>query len=64
MDGAEAWPRGATPRPRSGAAAGRSYTTPEVRGGGQEELNYARGQGRRPGGAPPRPRSEAAAGRS
>ena len=26
-------PRGATPRPRSGAAAGRSYPTSEVRGG-------------------------------
>ena len=44
-------PRGATPRPRPGAAAGRSYPTPEARGGGQEELPHppkpkARGSGR------------------
>ena len=32
----EAWPRRATQRPRPGAAAGRSYPTPEVRGGGPE----------------------------
>ena len=30
-------PRGVTPRPRSGAAAGRSYPTPEARGGSQED---------------------------
>ena len=29
-----AQPRGVTPPPRSGAAAGRSYPTSEVRGGG------------------------------
>ena len=29
--------RGATPGPRSGAAAERSYHTPEVRGSGREE---------------------------
>ena len=29
--------RGATPRPRPGAAAGRSYPTPEARGSGQED---------------------------
>ena len=29
-------PRGATQHPRSRAAAGRSYATSEVRGGGQE----------------------------
>ena len=56
--------RGATPRPRSGAVAERSYPTSEVRGGGLEELPHARGQGRRPGGAMPRPRSGAVAGRS
>ena len=38
-------PRGATPRPRSGAEAGR---TPCPKGGGQEELPYVRGQGQRP----------------
>ena len=36
MDLAEAWPRGATPHPRSGVAAKRSYPTSKVRGGGQE----------------------------
>ena len=30
-DRAEAWPRGATPRPRSGAAAERSYPTSDIR---------------------------------
>ena len=30
-------PRGVTPRPRSGAAAGRSYPTSEARGSGPEE---------------------------
>ena len=34
-------PRGATPHPRSGAAAERSYTASEVRGGGWEELPHA-----------------------
>ena len=37
-----AWPRGATPRSRSGAETGR---TPCLRGGGQEELPHVRGQG-------------------
>ena len=41
----EARLRGATPRPRSGAEAGR---TPCPKGGGQEELPYVRGQGQRP----------------
>ena len=52
---AQEWPRGATPRPRSGAAAERSYPTSEVRGSGQEDLPRIRGQGWRPGGATPRP---------
>ena len=56
-----AWPRGATPRPRSGAESGR---TPCPRGGGQEELPHVQGQKWRPGGATPRPRSGAAAQRS
>ena len=38
-------PRGATPRPRSGAEAGR---TPCPRGGGQEELPHVQGQGQWP----------------
>ena len=38
--------RGATPRPRSGAEAGR---TPCLRGGSQEELPHVRGQRQRPG---------------
>ena len=36
-------PRGAIPRPRSGAAAKRSYPTTKVRGGGQDELPHVRG---------------------
>ena len=59
-----AQPRGATPRPKSGAAAERSYPTPEVRGGDQEELPHARAQGRWPRGATPHPRSGSAAERS
>ena len=62
-------PRGATPRPRSGAEAGR---TPCPRGGSQEESPHVRGQGQRPRvpgcdgagtarGATPRPKSGAAA---
>ena len=43
MDHAEAWLRGAIPRPRSGAVAERSYPTPKVRGGGQEELPHVKG---------------------
>ena len=38
-------PRGATPRPRSGAEAGRTACP---RGGGQEELPHVRGQGQWP----------------
>ena len=34
-------PRGATPRPRSGGAAERSYPASEVRVGGREELPHA-----------------------
>ena len=62
MDSTEAWPRGATPHPRSGAAE-TSYHTPEVRGGGQEELPQARGQGNRPRGATPHPRSSGCMGK-
>ena len=40
---AEAWARGATPCPRSGAAAERSYHTLKVRGGGQEEQPHVQG---------------------
>ena len=36
-------PRGATPHPRSGAAAERSHPTPEARGGGQEEPRQVQG---------------------
>ena len=36
------------PSPRSGVAAGRSYPTSEVRGGGREEIPGERGQGRAP----------------
>ena len=42
-------PRGATPGPRSGAADKRSYSRPEVNGGGGEELPHNRGEGRRLG---------------
>ena len=62
------WPRGITPRPRSGAAAesarlqrrknGREeLPKSEVRGGGREELPQVRGQGWRPGEPTPHPRS-------
>ena len=37
------WPKGDTPRPRSGAAAGRSYTTPKARGGSREEQTHLQG---------------------
>ena len=49
--------RGATPHPRSGAVAGRSYSMPKARGGGQEDQPHARGQGQRPGGPTLGPRS-------
>ena len=46
---AQEWPRGATPCPRSGAAAERSHPTSETRGGtearggGQEEQPHVQG---------------------
>ena len=40
-----AQPRGATPRPRSGAEAGR---TPCPKGGGEKKLPHIRGQGQKP----------------
>ena len=42
-DGAYSVVRGATPHPRSGVAAGRSYPTPEARGGGREEQRHIQG---------------------
>ena len=42
---AQEQPRGATPDPRSGAAAGKSHPTFEVRGNGLEEPPRVRGQG-------------------
>ena len=62
-DGAQARQRGDTPS-MSGAVAGRSYPTSEVRGGGREELPHAGGQGQQLRGATPRPRSGVAAERS
>ena len=41
-DGAKT-PRGATPRPRSRAAAGRSYPASEVKGGGWEDEPHVKG---------------------
>ena len=41
------WPRGATPGPKSGAAAERSYPAPEVRGGGREQLPHLPGKEQR-----------------
>ena len=69
------WPRGVTPSLRSGAAAknarllrrrnGREeLPKSEVRGGSQEELPHAGGQGRWQGGATPHPRPGAAARRT
>ena len=49
--------RGASPRPRSGAAAEKSYRKSEVRGGGREELPHPGGQGPGPRGTSPPPRS-------
>ena len=43
MDLIEAWPKGASPRRRSGAAAGRSYPSPEAKGGGWEEQPHVQG---------------------
>ena len=40
---AQEWPRGATPCPRSGAAAERSYSMPEVRGGGRGDQPHIQG---------------------
>ena len=64
MDRAEARWRGATPCPRSGAMAKRSYPTSEVRDGGLEELSTTRSQGLWPGRATPHPRSGVATERS
>ena len=36
-------PKGATPCPRSGAIAGRSYLPPKARGGGWEDLPHGQG---------------------
>ena len=41
---AQEQPRGATPRPRLGAAADRSYPTSKVRSGGQEEITHIQGK--------------------
>ena len=43
--------RGATPHPRSGAAAERSYPLPKARGCSPEDLPHAQGQGPWPEGA-------------
>ena len=48
-------PRGATPRPRPGEVARRTYPMPEARGRGREEQPHAGGQGRWWGGPTPRP---------
>ena len=59
----EGWrPRGATPRPRSGAAAESARL--RRRKNGREELPCVRGQGQRPGGPTPRLRSGGTAERS
>ena len=54
------WPRGGTPRPRSGAAA--ESTRLGRRRNGGEEIPCVRGQGRRPGGATHAPKPKASAG--
>ena len=43
MDRTEAWPWGATPRLRSGAAPKRNFPTPEVSVPTQEELPHLQG---------------------
>ena len=62
MDGAEAWLRGATPSPRSGAVT-ESARLHRHRSCG-EELPHVLDQGRRPRGATPCPRSGVAAERN
>ena len=54
---AQEQPRGATLRPRSGAAAESSYPASEVRGVDWEEQPHTQGHRRWLGGATPRPRS-------
>ena len=49
------WPRGVTPRQRSGAAAESARLRQCMNG--REELPYIGSQGRQPGGATPPPRS-------
>ena len=58
------WLRGATPHPRSGAAADRSYPTSKVRSSGWQELPRIQGQEEGLKGVTPHPRSGAAADRS
>ena len=58
---AEVWPRGDTPRPRSGAVT-ESARLHQHRSGGKE-LPNVRGQGWRPRGATPRPRSSGCSGK-
>ena len=62
IDHAEAWPWGATPRPRLGAAT--ESTKLWQHRCSREELPHVWGQGQRPRGATPRPRSGAVAKRS
>ena len=50
-------PGGPTPLRKPGAAARRTYPTPEARGGSQEDLPHSRGQGWWQGEATPPPRS-------
>ena len=50
-------PGGATPRPRSGVVAERSYPMSKARGSGQKDQPQARGQGQWTGGPTPCPRS-------
>ena len=59
-DCAEAWPRGATPRPRSRAATESARL--RWHRSGQEELPHVRGQGQQPRGATPCTRSGSCAG--
>ena len=67
---AQEQPRGATPRPRSGAMAKRIYLVSQARDSGREEAPCVQGrgsnqgQGQWPGGATPHLRPRAAAGRS
>ena len=61
VQGQEQWPRGDTPRPRSGAAAVRRYPMSKVRSSSREVIPHVQGQEQPLRGDTPCPRSGAVA---